>query len=75
MTEPIKASFYGIKNAATSELVLLSEAGNEQARDELRSRLPQKLVELFDIYLVAYGDRGHALDALACDLSYLKAAA
>ncbi|MFT0548518.1 hypothetical protein ACMHYO_19550 [Allopusillimonas ginsengisoli] len=41
MTEPVQVFFYGIKNADANELVALVKAGNELARDELRSRLPK----------------------------------
>lgn len=75
MTESVQASFYGIKSAATNDLVSLVHAGNEQARGELRDRLPQQLAGLLDMYLIAYQDRGQALISLADDLGRLKTAA
>lgn len=83
MSEPVDASFYGVKNSSFEELLNTAkglqggqrEEAPEQLQvvEELRVRLPKQLTELFEAYVVAYADREKALNAISADLKTIKA--
>ncbi|HID7197791.1 TPA: hypothetical protein ACXHSK_005227 [Klebsiella pneumoniae] len=73
MSEPKQTSFYGLKSASFSELLEMVDSPDSQyVRDELKDRLPEQLIELFNGYVVAYQDREQAFDAINAELDKLK---
>ena len=71
MSESLFDSVYGVKMASNASLMEMAVAGSSLARQELRTRLPDLMRYLLDIYQAAYSDQ-EQIDPVASALDDIK---
>ena len=56
MTESAVDSLYGVKLASTESLMSMAASGSDDARQELRKRLPDSIDKVLSMYRAAHAE-------------------